>query len=900
MFNKKLLALALALVLSASAQNTTGKITGMVMDSQTGRPVAGATIHMDGAATESAKADLNGKFSFSAPAGTHTLKYSAPNYNISEISEVKVVAGEETEASTIISNKSFVTTVDVSEKADAVSATAEAMLVERKLSATVSDSIGRLELSSSTASDAAGALEKVTGVSVVGEGFVFVRGLGERYSATQLNGALIPTTEPEKRVVPLDLFPAAMIESIKIAKTYTPDLPAEFSGGLVQLQTIEFPTKKVLSASIKSRMNSETAFNRFLVHPGNSALPSIIPNDKRLIAGQFTTAQLQEFGRAFSNTWEPTVKTSAPPTFDFSVNGGGTFGRLGVVAALTRSNKTQTQHELQRYIRQSYITEYPDYVEHSDATRIGAVVNAALKINNSNKIIFRNTFTREKENSARQFVGYDGGVDSTISSERLRYIERDLLATGVEGEHSLLGFKNSLIHWQFTYSKTKRDEPDLREVFRGQLPDGSFIFSALSTSASRFYSKMNDHIYEPQVDFSIPFYNSKVAGLFKTGVRATIRRRDFQARRFRFVPIQTASLNLFLPSNQLFAPANISSTGFQIIEFTRGTDHYDAEMNIYAGYSMVDISFGSKVRLVGGVRFEASEQNVITVDNLVPNAQPETASLQNTDPVPALNFIYTLAKNQNLRFSVSRTLSRPDFRELSPFDFNNVLGGFVSVGNPKLKRAAIINYDGRWEWFTGGNQLVAISAFAKTFTDPIEQTIIPSNDLRQSFVNAKGARNVGLELEFRRSLATISKSLRDFGLASNFTFVDSKIDIRPEDATLLTSTSRPLLGQSKYLFNGALQWSKPKWRSDARASANYTSKRITDLGTFKLPDIYQDGNISVDFAYDYSFTEANKWKLRFEAENLTNNPFRWFQGDLTQREYRNGRTYQIGLTYSIF
>src|SRR5262249_41670498 len=151
------------------------------------------------------------------------------------------------------------------------------------------------------------------------------------------------------------------------------------------------------------------------------------------------------------------------------------------------------------------------------------------------------------------------------------------------------------------------------------------------------------------------------------------------------------------------------------------------------------------------------------------------------------------------RLSYSRTVSRPDFRELSPFDFNNVLGGFVTAGNPDLKRASIQNFDARWEWFPGGNQLVAASFFAKTFTNPIEQTIVASNDLRQTFVNAKGARNIGVELELRRSLAMFSPRLREFGISGNFTFVDSSIDIRPEDATIITSPSRPLLGQSRYI-----------------------------------------------------------------------------------------------------
>jgi TonB-dependent receptor len=323
-------------------------------------------------------------------------------------------------------------------------------------------------------------------------------------------------------------------------------------------------------------------------------------------------------------------------------------------------------------------------------------------------------------------------------------------------------------------------------------------------------------------------------------------------------------------------------------------------MDIYAAYAMVDLAFGPRWRLIGGLRVEKAEQAVHTIDNRVPNAQPVDARLRNTDPAPGVNLVYALTSRQNLRFSYSRTVSRPDFRELSPFDFNNVLGGFVTQGNPSLKRATISNYDARWEWFAGGNQVIAASLFAKTFNDPIEQTVLPANDLRQTFVNAEGARNIGVELEFRRSLASFSRRLREFAVSSNFSTVVSNIDIKAEDASLLTSKSRPLLGQSRYVANAMAEWNRPKWFSTARFYANYVSRRITDVGTFGVPDIYQEANTFLDFAYQFSFAERSRWALKFEAENLANNEYLWTQGGITQRSYRLGRTFQLGINYRIF
>jgi outer membrane receptor protein involved in Fe transport len=883
LLNSRILPLiALLLVQALPAQEPKGSVAGAVLDGQTGRGIAGATVEIDGQTGPAMVTDSDGRFAISLSPGTYQLRISAANYLTVTLSNVEVKAGESTEASTVMSNKSLVTSVDVVAKADAVGATAEALLQERKLSSVVSDSLSHDELASTTSGDAAGALQQVTGVSLVGGGYVYVRGLGERYSATELNGSVVPTTEPEKRVVPLDLFPTGLIDNIKIAKSYSPDLPAEFSGGLVQMQTVEFPTQKTFNISYKSGYNTMTTLSPFLTYwggggdffgygSGSRGIPSIIPRDRRLVPGQFTPAELQTFGRAFSDNWQPTFSSSERPVTDWSVSGGGTWGRFGIVGAVSFSNKPQLQSEVQRYLREGagepiIFTDYPDYREYTESARLGAVFNAAIRLSPSTKLVFRNTYTHDADKSVREFAGYDGGVGGDIAAERLRYVEKSLFSTGVEGEHSLAGWHNSLFHWQFTFSKSTRDEPDLREVFRNRQEDGTYIFAGTSTSGLRFFSALDDRIYEPQVDYSIPFFRGGVAGLFKAGFRATYRRRDFGARRF----------------------------------YTRATDTYDASMNIYAGYAMVDLSLGQRWRMVGGVRIENADQTVTTLDNLSVSAVPVKAVLQNTDPAPALNVIYALTPHQNLRFSYSRTLSRPDFRELSPFDFANTLGGFITAGNPDLKRAAINNYDARWEWFSGGNQLVAASVFVKTFTDPIERIIVPSNDLRQTFVNAKGARNFGFELEFRRSLATFWSKLRDFGVSSNFTFVDSNVDLKPEDAGILTSQSRPLLGQSRYIGNAIVEWKRPKWHSGARFSANYVSRRISDVGTFKLPDIYQESNTFLDFSYQYTFGEKGKWGARFEAENLGDNDYRWTQGSFIQRDYHLGRTFQIGMNYSFF
>lgn len=911
--------LALSLIaFSVTCFGQTGSIVGTIFDAANGQPIRQAAVSVKEDPKSSVQSDVDGSFKLDLPPGTYVLIVKAENFVDTTVDGVEVKLGAATQASTVMVAKGASTTVEVNEKVGAVAASAEAALTERKLAAVVSDAISADEIKKSVASDAAGAITKVTGVSIVDNGYVYVRGLGERYSATMLNNALIPTTEPEKRVVPLDLFPASLIDSIKVLKTYSPDLPGEFSGGLVQMQTIDFPTAPVFRVSSNFGFNSLTTGSRFGSYPGGGrdafgfddgtrSIPSIVPEDGRIFAGRFTPQQLQEFGRAFPVNWERSFIDSMRPTQSFSMVGGNTFGRFGLIGALTFSNKPQLLSQRQNYYvvgatgQPQRFTNYDDFRADNESARLGGVLNLAVRLNSANKVVFRNTLTRDTDKEGRQFTGYNGPADSLLSAQRLRWVERGLLSTSAEGEHAVTKLGNSLFRWQLTYSSSNRDEPDLRETVYGVQPDGRQNFLISPQSAVRFYSGLDDRIYEPQGEFTKPFYRGSLTGLFKVGFRGTFRRRDFQARRFRYIPISVTGLDLFAPANQLLSVQNINPRGFQIREETRGTDRYQAEMDVYAGYAMVDMAIGPRWRLIGGVRIEDASIVVTTVDPLVPGSVPSVATLVNRDPLPAVNLIYALSPRQNVRFAYGRTISRPDFRELSPFEFTNVLGGFNTVGNPNLKRAAIDNFDARWEWFLGGDQVIAASYFYKRFDDPIEVSVQPTQDFRQSFLNAENAINQGVELEFRRNLRFVSRRIAPFSIGANFTIVDSNVKLPDgQGAIVLTSKERPLVGQSRFIYNIITEWAEPRLRSNARFYVNSVSRRITDVGAAGLPDLYQERNAFLDFVYQFDIKESGRWNFRFAAENLGDNEYRWTQGGLPQRNFRIGRTFSVGTSFSFF
>lgn len=903
-----------------SANSTKGTVTGQVFDASSGRPVPLVQISVDGMTDAKMTTDTDGRYTILLSPGTYKIKFSLANFLDANVDEIIVKAGETTDASTVLQQQGQVTSVDVVEKVGAIASNAESILAERKLASSVSDSISKDDIKNSTASDAAGALEKVTGISIAENGYVFVRGLGERYSATMLNNAIIPTTEPERRVVPLDLFPANLIDNIKVLKTYSPDLPGEFSGGLVQLQTVEFPTQKILQVSVNYGFNSQTAFKSFQSFNGGSrdalgfddggrGLPSIIPADKRLFVGNFTDQQFQEFGRAFRPDYEPRTISSMRPTQTYSVVGGNSWGKLGMVGAITFANSPQSTPESRQFLvnggggRPVILSDYQQFNQDTESARLGGVLNFAYRINNSNKLLFRNTLTRDTDKETRIFTGLNGGIGVEVQDTRLRWVERQLFSTGLEGDHAFAKLKNSVFHWQFTFSDTSRNEPDLRETIRGREPgtNNPFTYLNLGDSGYRFFSNLKDRIYEPQADWGIPFYKGKISGLFKVGFRGTFRRRDFDSRRFRFVPVRLGTIDFTRPTNEILSVANIRPDGFVSREVTRSTDAYQAQMDVYGGFAMVDLNLGARWRLVGGIRIEDANILVTTLDALIPGGRPSIAQLINRDPLPAINVIYALRPKQNLRFGYSRTVNRPDFRELSSFEFTNIVGGYSTVGNPDLKRAVIDNFDARWEWFLGGNQVIAASYFYKRFQDPIEQIYRPTaSELRQSFINVAGANNQGIELEYRQNLGRFSKKLQAFGLQSNFTFVNSGVVIPVDRFPQLTSQNRPLVGQSRFIYNAIAEWVKPKYHSQARFYVNTVSRRITDVGTFRLPDIYQEQTTFLDFVYQYDIKENGKWNVRFSAENLSDNQYRYKQADFLVRAFRIGRTFSIGTSYSFF
>ncbi len=921
------LALLLSLSPGARGQDNSGTVLGFVYDASTGNAIPQVEVEMTGEVTVTAITTIEGSFMIEGvPAGSYTVSYKSANHQAVNVEGLEVLVGEIADASTVMSAKGETTVVDVVAKVVASVATQEAMLVERRLASTVSDTISAEEIRGGTSSDASEAIEKVTGVTTMND-FVFVRGLDPRYSGTTLNNALLASTEPERRVVPLDLFPASLIDSIKVQKTYSPDLPGEFSAGLVQVETTEFPTRPTLNVSYSIGYNSQTQGHRFLDYPGGGrdffgfddgkrGLPGVIPSDKRVDRFTFSRDELQEFGHAFSNNWERVPYDLSRPSMSWNIVAGNTFGKLGVVGALTFSNSLRSIFDQQRnfYLPNPQaalgqanagppvLASEFDYDESTESVRLGGVLNVSYQFTPANKIAVKNFFSRDTDDATRYYEGFYQDFNTDIRNQRLRYIERTIQNSQVQGEHLFTGLNNSVLSWAMSYSKATRDEPDLRESLQIYQPrTDSFIFFDDSQSAFRMFNDLDETILNPSVDMLIPFYRGSFSGAVKFGANYSSRGRNFRSRRFRYNLRRSRGIDLRLSPNDLFSEEHIHPRGFELNETTRVTDAYRGVRDVFGYYGMLELNLAAKWRIIGGLRIEDVDQDVTTFNQFLPSSGREPAPFTATNYLPAVNVIYAMTPKQNLRVGYSQTVSRPDFRELARFGFLNVVGGLQTIGNPELVQTDISNYDVRWEYFPGGNQLLAASFFYKNFDRPIERTMISAVALLRTFSNANAARNYGFELEFRRGLNFMSPKLREFAVSSNLTLVDSNIDLAEVDKSLvLTSLNRPMQGQSRYVANVIGEWSRPKARSTARYYLNYFSSRITDVGAFGLPDVIQDGLATMDVVYEFTLKGDDRWKLRLAAENINN--ARWFltQGGETFLGYREGRTFTVGTSFRVF
>ena len=916
-----------------TALSEPASIRGVFVDAA-GAPVGGATITVTANGTEiTATTAADGSFLLSgidASAGQVQVKGTGPRGESGRSPLVTLVAGGEVAVQLRSLGEGDRVTITGTRPGPSLAKTQ----LSRQFSAKVEDIIDIAELGKTTASNVADAVQQLPAVTIVGGRFAYVRGLGDRYSQTLLDGSSLPSPEPDRRTVPLDLFPLGMIESVSVAKTYSAELPGEFAGGSVQATTVGVPVGRFVKLSLSGKYADGTSFRRFQSYDGgrldafgyddgSRELPDAVPSVQVTGGtGGLSSNQLAQIGASFDPIWSPHT-TTAPLNGSISLSLGdrweiGDMMKFGLIAAGSYSNSYDyTANEQRDLIQQSVgglnaISTYTiDTSSHQ--TELAAVVAATLEISPAQQITWRNLLSRASEDKVVFQSGFDGqneGADVTYT--RLQWVERLLANTQLSGKHLFIG--DVLLSWRSSASITERDQPDTRQnKYVDQDDDGTFEWDTGTNSGIRHFYFQSDTVYDLGFDLAIPFNpfgledgreqdpNRLEPGQYiKFGAAATFRDRELDTRKFRFIG-DTSGLDLTLPPEEIINPETILDGTFVIEEQTRPTDNYEASQDLTAAYISTAFRVRDDFRVSGGVRIEKSEQTVETFDLFGPGVV--RAQLDDTDLLPAVNLTWEIDRDdtgkrveQQLRFGVSQTVSRPEFRELAEFEYSDVEGGFGVVGNPALERAVLRNYDLRWEWFPTDTEIVSASLFAKTFDSPIEQVKLPTGGSPlTSFDNADSALLYGFEVEGRKNLGFLGSFFEPLTLRGNFAWIESEIEISDNPLTLQTSDSRPLQGQPEYTANLALFFEDDSSGWTASLLANTFGERIDSVGTGGIPDFYEQPRVQLDFIIAKEF--ENRSKLKFTFGNILDDPVEIKVGSLTQRKYEKGMS--IGISYSI-
>jgi hypothetical protein len=909
------LLLTLVLPLGAAAQGT-GQVTGRILDSQTGRPLPAARVAVQGTQV-AAMAAVDGRYTLrGVPAGDHSLAVTLIGYGAKTVTGVRVTAGGVASLDVTLSPQG-VQLAGVTATATRERGSVNRALDEQRTATGVVNSVTAEQIARSPDSDAAQAVQRVSGVTVQDGKYVFVRGLDERYTTTSLNGARIPSPEPERKVVPLDLFPSGLLSAITTSKTFTPDQPGDFSGAQVNIRTREAPARPFFNLSVSTGLNSAVTGRRLPFAPTvgqewlgfggtDRRLPSILQHTD--LSGRLTNDDKNRLIGSLRNAWS-TRATEGKPSGSAALSFGGStdvFGReLGLVASGTYS------HSYEAHVNEVRATAQPDaeggaevasrFTGNSAITSVlwGGVANLTYRLGTGSRVDFNNSYNRGADNEGRSEVGGTENLGNIpLLIDRLRFVERAVRSNQLRGEHLLFGRSN--FTWSVSNSAVDRVEPDRSEIVYSAETDpatGTELapawFAGSNEAAVRTFGELHESSWEGSADWQVMLgrgaraHRLKVGGLF----RATDR--DALNRSFSISAPGTLPREAREGSPEEIFDGHLTAPGQAVLNITSlsAGGSYDARDRLSAGYGMLEFFVTPSLRLVGGARVERSE---VTVNATPTFGDPVRAEPVYTDVLPSLALNWAVNDVQNLRVSFSRTLSRPEYREIAPIQYRNVLGDEQVRGNEELQRTLIDNFDLRWELYPNSGEVLSVALFAKRFTDPIERVYLATSGTPiVTFVNARAARNYGVEVEARKQLGFVAPWLERMTFFTNATLMKSRIDIGT-DISSQTNARRPMVGQSPYVVNAGLTWSGEERGTSATLLYNVSGRRIVSAAERPLPDSYEMPRHVVDFSLRMPLRRAVDLKL--DAENLFDSAFEVRQGDVVRERYHTGRSMGIGVT----
>ena len=931
-----------AMVAAATAQSGTGAIAGRVVSAETGLGISGAAVSIVGSELPAATSDLLGGYRIDgAPVGTHVVLVARDGFQPVNLTGVAVSAGAATrlDAALGVNTQPVIKMEAFSVSADVVQNSGVGLLGARQKSIAVSDAIGSEQMSKLGFGTAAAAMKAVTGASVVGGKYVYIRGLGERYSSTMVNGVEVPSADPDRRAVNMDMFPSDLVDAIVTTKTFTPDKPGNFTGGAVDLKTKEFPDQFTFSLSASVASNSRVTGKDFLASGGPSntwgrddgarALPAALAGQRLPLRFSTPTVdtEIGRLTRLFNPVVSPGVK-DAPFNRSFGAAVGGVaklFGRkVGYAASLSydRSFGGYRDGILGRYERQGVnspslapLVLLNDSRSEDDAL-LGALFNVAYQFSPDHQASLNTMFNQSGNDLVRRQRGMNiagGGISETevFSTRTLRYTERALRSFQLAGKHLFPALRDARLNWSLTAAVTSQDEPDTRFFSTFQTPDGSQFFEASGLPRpSRYFRELEESRDDASVDFTLPFrLSGGREAQFKLGALRAETERTFDERLFEYnstVLRYDGNEAGFLRDSQVGqvdpATGRFRAGQLYLVETGSAGNSYVGTQDVDATYVMVDLPVTSALRLIGGARREATKLDVRSRD-----PKRRSGLLDNADTLPSASVVYALTDKMNLRLAATKTIARPNFREIADYTSFEFVGDFVYIGNPNLRRTTIKNYDLRWEWFPRRGEIVAVSLFHKQMTDPIERgvfSVVNSGELQ--FQNAPRGEVRGIEVEARKNFAFLSERLRGLSGGFNATWVESEVEITPAELTFIrvyepgAGPTRELTGQSPFIVNVDLTYSLARLGTTVSVYYNVFGERLSQVSPPGTPNVFEQPAPTLDVVWSQRLRD--RWKFSLSAKNLLDRAaeetYTYRGVDYLRSSHRRGVTTSLGVTYT--
>lgn len=920
---------AIFLCIAFLAQSQTGTLRGMMYEDATGEPVMFGTVLVaeTGGGTTS---DLDGSYTLQLDPGMYSLEFAYLGFANLTISEVEVKSGEVTVIDARLKEDSEVLEEVVITATQSRNTEAALATIKRK-SINLLDGVSSQTFEKTGDGNAAEALQRVTGVSVEGGKHVYVRGLGDRYTKTILNGMDIPGLDPDKNSFEMDLFPTNLIDNILVFKSFTPDLPGDFTGGVVDVVTKDFPTSKFTNVSASAGYNPDMHFNDNYIRQErsgtdflgfddglrknpvgkNQAIPDPVLDDPILhtISGSFqdnagVVRETSGFNKSLSFSTGNQYGTDVKYSYLLSLN-------------YKQGSKFYDDAQFNTYIydEQNHPGEYKLTADRKiigavgeESALLSGLVGFGLKLKNHRFGLHGMRLQNGISKAADQFDQKFQSSSAFLKREILEYAQREVTNVNLNGRH-VLKDGGLTINWSAAPTIIQVDEPDIRFTAFERRTNGEYqIAPAVGADISRSWRNLKENNYVGKADVEFDFGKDRDRdNKLKVGIQSTYKNRDFGINNYIFRVNNQSELNLEGQAANIFNPENIWTVDTDKGVYVRGgfeaANTFSASQLILAGFAMNELEISDKLKAIYGVRVEKADNLYTGVNNSGTVRYKDEKVLDELNVLPAVNLIYAVGEASNIRASYSNTVARPTFKEKSIAQIQDRISGRTFIGNIDVKQSSISNFDLRFETFATGGQTFSVSGFYKLFKDPIElesyDETAPNNFTPRNISDQ--ASVYGVEFETFKNLGFITPALSSLTAGANITFVQSEVDRSNSENLPDGESTRPMVGQSPLIINASLGYKNLDNGFEANMSFNRQAKKLLVAGFGSSADVYDQPFNSLNFKASKKFGPEMKYKLSVSADNILDDRkeqfYEAFSGDVEiYQSLAPGRTFSLGLS----